>query len=460
MMNQPPAESAALSEKESAYHYRVFLLCMVLISVPVKNFAYLVPPVYLGLGLLSKNNRGAVRTILLICLAVAVSGLSLMYDSFRGREVNLPGMLLGAVTYLPLFLFVAETYDKPIDEAMFAKLIRVTAWFVIIQSIAGFLQFALSGNPDAVAGVYGLLDFRYTRITIAQVYFTFTLFGAILFLFTDARTRLAKTAIVVGLLACALAQSGHQTIFFAASLGLFGVMQLKRLRMTISAALALALLMAVMVQLYPNTFVLVRQWYGKALAADSSPKRMVLRDGVRILSDEKNMLLGVGMGQFSSRAALITSNQYLTAKLPRPLVGESEYFADSIEPANIVFSEMGEGSAISKPYFSLLSTAVELGVLPSVLLAAALAAGFWRNWRLAHSQVPRVAAVGRLANAGLAFLVLCCTVENYGEFPQAVFMPLLLYLIAVSKAKRDLQAQREGRNATSECSASPPLAGK
>ena len=77
---------------------------------------------------------------------------------------------------------------------------NITAWFVIVQSVIGVLQFAASRNGDAVAGTFGLLDFYYNNISIAQVYFSFTLFGMILFLMLDFRRPIARIAIIMGLL--------------------------------------------------------------------------------------------------------------------------------------------------------------------------------------------------------------------------------------------------------------------
>ena len=48
---------------------------------------------------------------------------------------------------------------------------------------------------------------------------------------------------------------------------------------------------------------------------------------------------------------------------------------------------------------------------------------------------------GLAANTGLIFFVLCCAVENYAEFPQAIFLPILLYVVAVSRARVDVASQ-------------------
>ena len=55
------------------------------------------------------------------------------------------------------------------------------------------------------------------------------------------------------------------------------------------------------------------------------------------------------MGQYGSRAALISSGAYLSAKLPAALTGESDYYRICIQPAIYEFLQHGEGSAMSQP---------------------------------------------------------------------------------------------------------------
>ena len=59
-----------------------------------------------------------------------------------------------------------------------------------------------------------------------------------------------------------------------------------------------------------------------------------------------------------------------------------------------------------------------------LLLLGVLAWHVRRNLRLTHSPLRRVCWTGLAANTGLGLLVLCCAVENYLEFPQAIFVPL------------------------------------
>jgi hypothetical protein len=172
-------------------------------------------------------------------LALLISGFVLFADSYHG-QVNMPGMFLAIVTYLPLIIAVCHPPIADLSEGVIERLQTTCAWFVIVQSAIGVLQFGMCGNPDTVCGTFGLLDFRQETVTIAQVYFTFTMFAMLLFMFLDAKRRLVQVALGVGLLTCILAQSGHQTIFLVATLALFGLSRVAQPKVSSTRAPACA----------------------------------------------------------------------------------------------------------------------------------------------------------------------------------------------------------------------------
>jgi hypothetical protein len=426
-----------------AAYCRTFVVCLVLISVPIKNFAYLVPLAYLALEFFFGNARTTLRTIGLGCIVLCVSAFSLLVDVFRGHEVNLPGLAMAGLTYLPLLIIFAERFNKKIDDATFDKILVVCAWFVIIQSTIGVLQYLASGNADAVCGTFGLLDFRHNTITIAQVYFTFTMFGMVLFLLLSPGRPLTQLSILFGLIACALAQSGHQTIFFLASFAFCGAIRFWRPKVFLTATTMVVITYFSVIYFYPHTIEQSAEWYRKTVLSNDSPKRLATTGGMEVVDDTKNLLLGAGAGQYSSRAALITSNEYLNVKLPPVLSGESDYAGDHLPVAKAIFEESGEGSAISKPYYSLLSVFVEFGLIQTLVLAGVFLASLFRNLQLMRSPHPQVAAIGMFSSVGILFFLLCCTIENYMEFPQAIFIPMILYVIALSRASYNVSSQGE-----------------
>lgn len=430
-----PVVKTAQAEAGGSYVNTV-ILCLLLVAVPFKNAAYLVPPAFIVLQALAGDVRFVARTLFWASLGICLATITVMIDSLAAREVNLPGLLFGFLSFASLAVILGLRSDFTISPAAWQRLKTAVAWFVILQSLIGFMQFAASRDPDAVCGTFGLLDFR-GGVTIAQVYLTFNLFAMVMYLLTDMRGMLAKTAIVIGLLACALAHSGHQTVFFIASLFIVGLLQM-RFKDTLKLGVMILLVTVLLANVAKIHWSDIGDWYSKAVVEEDSPKKMVTRSALEIMSSPKNLFMGVGLGQYSSRAALISSGTYLTTELPAVLTGTSAYYRDFVSPARYEYDLYGETSAISAPYCSALNIVVELGLPLAAFFLFIVSKQLYRNWCLAHSTDPRTRAIGLWANVGLVFFVLCCFIENYLEFPQAIFVPALLYVAAQATARRDV----------------------
>ncbi len=410
-----------------------FVICLLLVSVPAKNFTYFVPPIYLFLQFWFGNQRIALTTLLITIGAALVSIVAVSWDYLGGRDVNPPGIAFGLLTYLPLFVILAENFRRPISEPVYRTMHRTICWYMIVQSVIGVAQFAISRDPDAVCGTFGLFDFLNGGITIAQVYFTFTMFIFMLFLAIGPQVLLSQVALGLALLACVLAQSGHQTIFFVGAVAIVGLAHFGRPQRVIASGLASLVLVGLVLWVYPNTYQNAIGWFEKTVMDENSPKRLAINGAAEALREPKNLLIGTGIGQYSSRAALFATNDYLRIELPDLLSGKSQYYKQHLQHANAVFAETGEESALSKPYFSVLSVITEFGLGTSLILLLMLVNTLKRNFDLSRDEDTRRARFGMVANMGLIFFILCCLVENYAEFPQAVFMPALLYIFAGSR---------------------------
>jgi hypothetical protein len=420
--------------------FRAFVACLIVASLPIKNAAYVTPALYLLILWLHGEFRIVGRVVMLTSAILLISSIAVLWDHLAGRTVNFPGLWFGLITYGPLFVVLCETFDRPIDQREFDRFATVCIWFILIQSSIGLLQFAATRNTDAVCGTFGLFDGFRPSITIAQVYFTFTILGLILFIIPVAGERLPRLAIAMGVLTCVIAQSGHQLIFFIVALVICGLARLSHLGTLVKAVGAAAVMTWLILAISPDTVSLATGWYGKVFDASDSPKRLAYEGAVSILDDPKNLIIGTGLGQYSSRAALISSDEYLNVKLPDFLIGKSDYFDDHIDPAIVLFEKTGEGSAISKPYMTAISLPVEFGLLFTIALLAVI--GHCIVWcaRVMMANSDQVRWIGFTMIVGILFFVLCCFIENYAEFSQAVFVPFILFVVSGSRAQSVLGA--------------------
>jgi len=82
-------DPTSLSAEGRRFYY-VFLISLALISIPVKNLAYVVPMVYLLTELFAAASSFW-RVVLLMAILTATSSVALMADAFMGKAVNVPG---------------------------------------------------------------------------------------------------------------------------------------------------------------------------------------------------------------------------------------------------------------------------------------------------------------------------------------------------------------------------------
>ena len=420
--------------------FRAFVACLIVVLLPVKNAAYIAPALYLMIMWWHGEYRVIGRVAMLSASLLAISSVAVLADHLMGRTVNVAGIWLGIITYAPLLILLCESFNRTIDQSTYEQIAKVCCWFIIFQTFVGVFQFLATGNSDAVCGTMGLLDGFRQSITIAQVYFTFVVFGMVLFLVPLANETLPRIAIAAGALICVLAQSGHQTIFFVATLILCGLVRISHIGTFVRTVAAAVVLSLLVFQIYPETLAVTREWYGKVTDTANSPKRLVYEGAISILQEPKNLVLGTGLGQYSSRAALIASNEYLTVRLPSFMTGRSEYFNHHIAPSLLLFDEFGEGSAIAKPYMSAISLPVELGLVLMMALAAVTFRSIVGCMRLMSAHSDQVRTIGFTMMVGIVFFILCCFIENYAEFSQAVFVPFILFIVAGSRARTILSA--------------------
>jgi hypothetical protein len=420
--------------------YRLTLFAVIGTALPIKELQFLLPLLYVVLLVVAGEKRTCRRLFKWGAIVVLISSVSMVIDALRGRDVSLPGLLFALLGYLPVFTVFCSDFDLQTSAVEKARLVRLMSIFVVLEAVLGMAQFAAIGNPDAVAGTFGL----FSEPTIVQVYYTFVLFNAIFFLYAHNATRFGQLAMLLGLLACILAQSGHQTIFVLVAIVAVSLVS-SRTRGTVGAGGLLVLAgfaAALMNYFYPSTRELAANWFDKVVLDPDSLKRQLLQSVWQILADPKNLLLGTGLGQFCSRGALIASGDYLvSASLPAFLTAKSGYFVQYLEPLLSLFNQWGEGSAISKPYFSAASWLVEAGGVMfswTVFLLIREAALLVRGLR---HQDPAVVRLSRALAIPFLLFVLCTFIENYAEFALGTFLPAVLYVLSRSELRRALVQQ-------------------
>jgi hypothetical protein len=413
--------------------YLLAILCVLGAATPIKSLQFLLPLVAAAILVWRREHRMCLRLAGWVAALIVISYSSMLIDVVRGRDVGVWGPIIAIFEYLPLLIVFCSDSSVGLEEGEDSRLFSLLIWFVIAEALIGWAQLAKTGNSDAVTGTFGLLS----DVTIGQVYYTFGVFTVTAYIQIRARGLFAGIAVLLGLSACVIAQSGHQTVFALIALIVIVLCSLKDRRGLARQILAASALVGLVLYFYPETVDASMGWFEKVFIEPSSPKTLLIQAIGDQLSDPKNLLLGTGLGQFCSRAALILSGDYLAnASLPTFMTAKSLYFSQQIEPLLYLHQEYGEGSAISQPYLSIATWLIEAGAVMCSMVAVVIAKEFMMLLRGMRSADRHAVAAARTLMFFLIFFLLCSFVENYAEFTPATMLPAVLYVLARSALVR------------------------
>ena len=431
------AEAAPASREERKL-LGTFIALIVIVAFPGKFLFYISPGVLILISLFAGGFVRFWRLVGIMFGMVALSLATIAFDVVDGGHANMPGLVFGVITYLPIFILWSLSKDFRVSEGFAWRLANACLVFILLEGAVGAAQWVIAHSADLVNGTFGLFDTFTKEGTISQVNFCFTLFCMTVYCAIWIHKRRMKLACGVAVATALVAETAHQTLFVMAltpALAITGGRRFRRLAASIG----------IMGALFVGTFFFdpaivehIEGWADKVLLNPTSPKRLSVTAALELMQG-KNLLLGVGLGQFSSRAAILTAAGGTTFSMPKILVDTSTYYERFMKLPVFLFQQNGEGSAMAMPYFSVLSVITEFGLVIAAMLLFKMVQTVIENIRLgaASSEAWRVSCY---CNFFIGFLFLCSFIQNYLELTQAIMIPILLYI--VSKAR--LRALAEG----------------
>ena len=429
---------------------RSLILVMLIVAFPSKFLYLLGPPLFAAL-MFWKGTLLSLRRFLILGISLlGVSTLALLIDHYSGQTVSFFGMFFWFLTHMPILIVLSVRPDARVSSELIDRVVVFVAVFTIVQATVCLIPlfFMLKAghiNGDLVSGTFGILDW-FGGVTINHVFFTLCMFCLLVFLWPFRKRYIVKVALLAGAPVTILAQTGHQTFFFLISIMVMTLVgnrsPFRVLVSIIGSGFIGALLLGIFLLASPATFEVTSMWFNKVVNSEGSPKRMVLDAVADAILTPKVAILGTGLGQFSSRAALFACGWYAPGKIPSPLISITDRTMDHLVPALIQHEVAGENSSIAQPMFSFISLPVEAGFLITLLFGAAV----WSFWLQAlfhaRSTSPERAHFGRYLVFFVVFLSLSCTIENYLEFVQGLFLPLTLCMLCSARAKSVLRQPR------------------
>ena len=428
----------AFSGRLSDPYIAMYVCILVFCSIPSKFLFYFAGPFALLLG---AKYRGFldIRHVLFILTLATVASLSLLLET---SVAVLPSLLwpLTYGTFIVIAMYLIASPRALVIPTTMQMVVQLATYWVCVQGLVGITQYWLSGNPDGVAGTVGLLDFL-GSITINQVYFGFAVLSLLpAIVLWPYRLRLRWFSFLIGVVAVGLSQSGHAIFAFLVAITFVYVVGAMRIRDILRGALAASLAFTSLMWAYPNSLDVARTWYERMVSPEN-PKMMamlqLLEDSVE---DDKLVLLGSGPGQYLSRASLIGSG--LLTNFESRYQQVPDRLNGSFVSILTYYSEVGEGSAVVKPYNSFMSIYSEWGALIATALVCAIVTLSVGNVIRARSCPVEEAFLRRYVSFYVMFLGLVSMIELYFEMPAAIAPGGWVAVVALARARQLARCRR------------------
>ena len=439
-------------------YYEGFVLTLILIWLPFKFLAYLVPFIAMGWFIVRANSgKTFFRLIFFLLLVIVIIGSYYFYYLFTNIDFILQNAFLAFLTYGSFFFFAVLSFRMDLYNVHYRKYLEVIKIAILVEASLGIFQAVAyisinGGNFDSATGdvVQGTLDplsFLNPVGNFNNQIYTTNLFILLLF-YTPYVVRYRKGIFIclIGFFAIVLASVWHLFLAFLFALGLITVYFndfFKRIKLTGSRLLLVIFLILIVIgalATQPKNFSLVAHYYEEIISKGESPKTIVAVNSVTKLPNKFPWVyaIGLGPGQYSSRAGLIGTGQYFgdfnnPTKIPLLSPQFSPAFDEFVFPywEEVATNPAKYGnSTMSRPFSSIQSILIEAGFVAFTLITLAVIGFINRLKRVYSSGVTHgnwfKSSYAYSCAVLVLFFVAFSFFENYMEVTQAIFPGLLI----------------------------------
>ncbi len=428
-------------------YYYAFLLTLLINFSPLKILAYFSPFIFIGLLFLFTDEkpfiilRGIYSVIVIILLFYIYY---LVYDSFV-----IQNYLLAFLTYSSFYILLFVDNKKLSSNKLLKQILRVClivftfeAFYGLIQAIYGFhiRGYFFGDSGDFVEGtIHPQLN---TEAAFSNPMFavnmTMLLLGVLVL--KKRHNKNVGISLLPGVLALLLASVIHVIIFFLIAVFVTAIVFYKKelfnlgfgkIKWRFSSFMIIGVISIAVIALIFNRKDQIAD-LGNQYLLNEIPRAIVTNNFLNeIVPENKEVIfIGLGPGQFSSRASLIGSGNYLgginNPKSVPFLKSKSNYFADQYIIAQMeATADITYFGSSQQPYYSWLSVISEFGFIAFVLMVAFVLL-LIKKLKTKSIVEPDKRFLSAVTSVGIIFLFLLGMQENYYEIPQAIFIGVLL----------------------------------
>lgn len=430
-----------LTSYQQAYYW-TFVLSVILCLSPLKLVAYVTPFIALAIFVILTRSGLVLRNF---TVWLCSWGLFTCLHFFFNPVFVWHSALLTLITYSTFAFAIAVPHRWLSGRLLLDRIFRFVVWALLIEAALGFVQaiygFLQNGTFDRGNGDY--VEGTISPALSASLSFSNPIFAAnmsFLLITVAVMFLLHKKGwvpLLAGAIVLVLASVVHILLFLFAAITLTAVFynqgRLPKRGSTLVIVATLVVVAAVALFLLRTNFGYMRNIY-QNLVTGSYPRSRVVMHVIQDIPEEYPLmpLLGLGPGQFSSRAALIGTGLYFGGPLnPRPIPFLPQNMSAPLEDYLLVewirALTNPYTSSIKQPLFSWLSLYSEFGMLGVLLLLGFITTTLVRLKQKSVSHRQKLFAAA--ATTSILFLLFLGFQENYWEIPQSIFLGILLIKI-------------------------------
>ncbi|MDJ1484994.1 hypothetical protein QNI16_31130 [Cytophagaceae bacterium YF14B1] len=445
-----------MNEKYAKPYFESFMVALSLSLLPIKIFSYVVPFVALFWFIVrSSSGRVLQRTLMAITGIVVLLGFYYIIYLYQGTSFLLGNSVVAIFTYSTFFLLLVIPGRGISSSFSYEKYAPVLKWVILIEGIIGILQFVIvtvTGityiiNGDSVQGTIGIdailngnAGFGNQIFVISMIFFIFLFIPYVL------QQHKYYYVVLVGLLSIMLAGVLHVFVSLVWALLFTILFYRKNLIFSdlskIIGGVAMALLMLLPLEFFFPGISKTTAVFFQIYQDRDSPKFEAMDNAFDKLPEQYPLvsLIGLGPGQYSSRAGLISSGNYYGSKMNFLPNEVSEPFRKLFQHTWLEYTHGSDrygNSTMHRPFFSILSLFAEFGFVGLGLFLGCILYFFMKIRLLFVFFKERKNKV----NTYLAFamgvllimLVFISTFENYLETVQALLPGMMLFKVLYSQ---------------------------
>ena len=446
------------------HYYETFVIALIVTLLPSRALGYLVPAFCLIWYLIrSKSGNTLKRLVIITLVYTVIITFYVILNQITGTDFLTSNAAVSLLTYGSFIFILLIEGDFVRYEHSYEKYARILSYATLIQGLVGIFQFtivALTGRfdiipGDAVQGTIGLLTFVGGEPGFGNQMLAINLVFFLVFLIPNVLVhRRGIGSFLIGLIALMLAGVLHIfiSLVFSAIVTLFLYRRnliFSNIGRLISAVVLAILLILPLGIIFPGVFTTANIFITLYSNQDSPKFEVVNRTVIDMPQEYPHVyLVGLGPGQYLSRAGLMSSGKYFDQYVPffsNTISEPMKEYGYSIWNAYSSNTNRFGNSTMHRPFFSLLSIFAEFGLVFLIALFIYLIVLVYKMrkayLRYRSNQQYQSAYLSFGVGLSFVFLLSISFFDNYLETTQAIFPGLLLVKAFYSSLRTSAFAQ-------------------